>query len=131
MTSLVQGLHGKPSEGYPKGYPFVAGRNNVIACAKHFVGDGGTDKAGMEIPFMLTIFYLLKFYKKSLCSRYEEFIKDLLSLVESGEIPITRIDNAVERILRVKFVAGLFGHPLSDRSLIGVVGCKASFRHLW
>uniref|UniRef100_A0A9I9DT28 Glycoside hydrolase family 3 N-terminal domain-containing protein n=1 Tax=Cucumis melo TaxID=3656 RepID=A0A9I9DT28_CUCME len=44
MTSLVQGLHGKPSEGYPKGYPFVAGRNNVIACAKHFVGDGGTDK---------------------------------------------------------------------------------------
>ncbi|EOY33799.1 Glycosyl hydrolase family protein isoform 6 [Theobroma cacao] len=27
-----------------KGYPFVAGRNNVIACAKHFVGDGGTEK---------------------------------------------------------------------------------------
>ena len=63
--------------------------------------------------------------------RYEEFIKDLLSLVESGEIPIARIDDAVERILRVKFVAGLFEHPFSDRSLIDVVGCKASFQCLW
>lgn len=26
MTCLVEGLQGKPPTGYPKGYPFVAGR---------------------------------------------------------------------------------------------------------
>lgn len=62
--------------------------------------------------------------------RYEQFIKDLLFLVESGEIPMTRIDDAVERILRVKFVSGVFEHPFSDRSLLDVVGCKVSFRPL-
>lgn len=58
--------------------------------------------------------------------RYEEFTDDLLALVESGEVPLARIDDAVERILRVKFVAGLFEHPFSDRSLLGFVGCKVN-----
>lgn len=56
--------------------------------------------------------------------RYEMFLEDLLSLVELGEISMARIDDAVERILRVKFVAGLFEHPLADRSLLDKVGCK-------
>ncbi|GFP80574.1 beta-glucosidase bogh3b, partial [Phtheirospermum japonicum] len=43
MTSMVIGLQGKPPQGHPSGYPFVAGRENVVACAKHFVGDGGTE----------------------------------------------------------------------------------------
>ncbi|CAK9326971.1 unnamed protein product [Citrullus colocynthis] len=203
MTSLVEGLQGKPPEGYPKGYPFVAGRNNVISCAKHFVGDGGTDKGlneGNTISsyddlerihmapyldciaqgvstvmasysswngrplhadrFLLTqvLKYKLGFkgfvisdwqgldrlsqprgsnYRLCISAavnagidmvmvplRYEQFIKDLLFLVESGEIPMARIDDAVERILRVKFVAGVFEHPFSDRSLLDVVGCK-------
>lgn len=42
--------------------------------------------------------------------RYQLFLADLLHLVESGKIPMTRIDDAVERILRVKFAAGLFEH---------------------
>lgn len=58
--------------------------------------------------------------------KYEQFIKDLTDLVESGEVPMFRIDDAVERILRVKFVAGLFEHPLTDRSLLSTVGCKVS-----
>lgn len=58
--------------------------------------------------------------------RYEMFLKELIDLVESGEIPMARIDDAVERILRVKFVAGLFEYPFSDRSLIETVGCKVS-----
>lgn len=57
---------------------------------------------------------------------YEEFMKELTSLVESGEIPMTRIDDAVERILRVKFISGLFEHPFADRSLLQAVGCEAS-----
>lgn len=56
--------------------------------------------------------------------RYGKFLEDLVFLVESGEIPMSRIDDAVERILRVKFVSGLFEQPFSDRSLLSVVGCK-------
>lgn len=37
---------------------------------------------------------------------------------------MSRIDDAVERILRVKFIAGLFEYPLTDLSLLDLVGCK-------
>ncbi|WOG95746.1 hypothetical protein DCAR_0415073 [Daucus carota subsp. sativus] len=203
MTSILLGLQGEPPQGHENGYPFVAGRNNVIACAKHFVGDGGTDKGKNEgdtivsyddlkrihMPayldciaqgvctvmasysswngkklhtdrFLLTevLKGQLGFkgivitdwealdrlanphgsnYRQCVLStvsagvdmvmvpfRYQLFIDDLLSLVESGEIPMSRIDDAVERILRVKFVAGLFEYPYSDRSLLDIVGCK-------
>ena len=45
-------------------------------------------------------------------------------LVETGEIPMSRIDDAVERILRVKFISGVFEHPFLDPSLLDIVGCK-------
>lgn len=61
--------------------------------------------------------------------RYELFLEDLLYLVESGQITMARIDDAVERILRVKFVAGLFEFPLSDRSLLDIVGCKVNMKN--
>lgn len=60
--------------------------------------------------------------------RYKLFIEEMTSLVESGEVPMSRVDDAVERILRVKFVAGLFEFPLSDRSLLDLVGCKVSVK---
>ncbi|GER26975.1 glycosyl hydrolase family protein [Striga asiatica] len=47
---------------------------------------------------------------------YTEFIDGLTSLVKNNFIPITRIDDAVRRILRVKFIMGLFEHPLADYS---------------
>ncbi|KAL5709210.1 beta-glucosidase [Ranunculus cassubicifolius] len=179
-------------------------RKNVVACAKHFVGDGGTDKGINEgnaiLPFddlekihmapyldclsqgvstiMATYsswngsklhsdyFLLTKVLKEQLgfkgfvisdwegidrlsqphgsdyryCIsssikagmdmvmvpyRYDHFLEDSINLVESGEIPMSRIDDAVERILRVKFVAGLFEYPYADRSLLDVVGCKS------
>ncbi|XP_047979857.1 beta-glucosidase BoGH3B-like [Salvia hispanica] len=204
MTSLVTGLQGQPPEGHPKGYPFLAGRKNVLASAKHFVGDGGTDKGINEgntitsyedlerihlAPYLdclsqgvcsvmasysswngkrlHTDHYLLtevlknklgfkgfiisdwealdrlyvphgSNYRQSILStinagidivmvpfRYELFLDEFLSLVESGEILMSRIDDAVERILRVKFVAGLFEYPLADSSLLELVGCKA------
>ena len=56
--------------------------------------------------------------------RFEEFLEDLVFLVETGEIPMSRIDVAVERILRVKFISGVFEHPFSDPSLLDIVGCK-------
>lgn len=42
MTTIVSGLQGLPPKDHPGGYPFLAGNKSVIACAKHFVGDGGT-----------------------------------------------------------------------------------------
>lgn len=59
--------------------------------------------------------------------RYELFLEDLTYLVESGEVSMSRIDDAVERILRVKFAAKLFEYPMSDRSLLDIVGCKVNF----
>ncbi|CAL0309672.1 unnamed protein product [Lupinus luteus] len=203
MTSIVSGLQGQPPQGHSHGYPFVAGRNNVIACAKHFVGDGGTYKGANEgntilsyeelekthmAPYLDCIsqgvstimasysswngrklhadhFLLTEILKERLgfkgfvisdyegldrlchphgsdyrycissavnagidmvmvAFRFEQFIEDLTFLVESGEVPISRIDDAVARILRVKFAAGLFEFPLSDGSLLDLVGCK-------
>ena len=42
------------------------------------------------------------------------FGERLLGLVRKGEVPVERIDRAVARILRVKFLAGLFENPYAD-----------------
>lgn len=55
-------------------------------------------------------------------NRYPEFIHTLRSLVEEGKISVSRIDDAVRRILRMKFKLGLFEHPFADRSLISQIG---------
>ncbi|KAF9598491.1 hypothetical protein IFM89_028023 [Coptis chinensis] len=204
MTSVISGLQGLPPPGHPNGYPYVAGRTSVVACAKHFVGDGGTyrgiNEGNAVLPFddfdkihmapyvdclsqgistvmasysswngskLHSDYFLLTQILKDklgfkgivisdwegldrLCRphgsdyrycisssikagvdmvmvpfRYEKFLEDSIHLVESGDIPMARIDDAVERILRVKFVAGLFEHPLTDRTFLDVVGCKS------
>jgi len=61
-------------------------------------------------------------------SKYKEFFETLKSLVEAGEVPQSRIDDAVRRILRAKFAVGLFEKgrsPLADRSLHESVGSPA------
>ncbi|MCS6823845.1 MAG: glycoside hydrolase family 3 C-terminal domain-containing protein [Cytophagaceae bacterium] len=42
------------------------------------------------------------------------FTRDLISLVKDGEVPMSRIDDAVRRILRVKFILGLFNKPIPE-----------------
>jgi beta-glucosidase len=52
--------------------------------------------------------------------RYREYFTTLKSLVEQGEVPQARIDDAVIRILRAKLALGLMEagrSPLADRSL--------------
>ncbi|XP_039800774.1 beta-glucosidase BoGH3B-like isoform X5 [Panicum virgatum] len=204
LTTIVSGLQGQLPADHPHGYPFLASvRENVLACAKHFVGDGGTDKGLNEgnaicsyedleaihmTPYpdciaqgVATVMasyskwngeplhssrYLLTDVLKGklgfkgfvisdwegidrLCEhrgsdyrycisqsvnagmdmimiphRFEKFLEDIVFLVETGEIPMSRIDDAVERILRVKFISGVFEHPFSDHSLLDIVGCK-------
>ena len=40
----------------------------------------------------------------------------LAQLVRSGEVPVVAVDEAVRRVLRVKFALGLFEHPYTDES---------------
>lgn len=57
-------------------------------------------------------------------NNYKEFIDDLTDQVKKNIIPMSRIDDAVKRILRVKFVMGLFDSPLADTSLVNQLGSQ-------
>ncbi|CAM0955276.1 unnamed protein product [Alopecurus aequalis] len=180
FTTIVTGLQGQPPADHPHGHPFLSSaRGNVLACAKHFVADGGTDKGINEgnaicspedlerihmkpYPDCITqgVATVMASYSRwngeplhashhlltdvlkgklgfkgfvvsdwegidRLCEprgsdyrsciaqsvnagmdmimiphRFEKFLEDLVYLVETGEIPISRVDDAVERILR-------------------------------
>lgn len=58
---------------------------------------------------------------------HTEFIDDLTYLVNSKVIPMDRIDDAVQRILLVKFTMGLFEKPLADFSLVNELGSQVSY----
>jgi len=45
--------------------------------------------------------------------------------VEKGDVPMARVDDAVRRILAVKFKLGLFEHPIADSSALPTVGSDA------
>ncbi|MGB9182774.1 MAG: glycoside hydrolase family 3 N-terminal domain-containing protein, partial [Solirubrobacteraceae bacterium] len=56
---------------------------------------------------------------------FEQFESTLTDLVNTGQVPMTRIDDAVSRILTKKFQLGLFEHPYTDRRYINQVGSPA------
>ncbi|KAM0937159.1 putative glucan 1,3-beta-glucosidase [Dioscorea sansibarensis] len=203
MTEIIPGLQGDVPTNYQKSYPYVAGKNNVAACAKHFVGDGGTHNGinedntiinyngllGIHMPAYYDAVYkgvstvmvsysswngvkmhanrrlITGFLKNKLQFKgfvisdwqgidrittppganytysvqagisagidmimvpenYVEFINDLTLLVNKKVIPMNRINDAVRRILRVKFIMGLFEKPLADLSLADQLGKK-------
>ncbi|XP_019090076.1 PREDICTED: uncharacterized protein LOC104736174 [Camelina sativa] len=205
MTEIIPGLQGDLPTNQ-KGVPFVAGKTKVAACAKHFVGDGGTLRGmnanntvtssnglfGIHMPAyydavnkgvatvmvsysslnglkmhankkLITGFLKnkLKFrgivisdylgvdqittplganYSHSInaaitagldmimgSSNLTELIDELTSQVKRKLIPMSRIDDAVKRILRVKFtmgLVGLFEDPMADHSLTSQLGSK-------
>ncbi|XP_019197801.1 PREDICTED: lysosomal beta glucosidase-like [Ipomoea nil] len=204
MTEIIPGLQGDIPANHPKGIPYVGGKTKVAACAKHFVGDGGTTKGidqnntvinwpdlthihmpgylpsivkgvstvmvsyssfnGVKMHanrYLITEFLkgLLKFrgfvisdymgidkitypehsnYTYSVLKSIEagidmvmvpynhtEFISTLTYLVKNNFIPTSRIDDAVKRILRVKFTMGLFENPLADNTLAHHLGSQA------
>ncbi|KAJ6951790.1 beta-glucosidase BoGH3B-like [Populus alba x Populus x berolinensis] len=206
MTEIVSGLQGDIPANSPKGVPFVAGKTKVAACAKHYVGDGGTTKGINENNTQISRHGLLSihmpgyynsiikgvstvmvsysswngvkmhanhdmvtgFLKNILRFRgfvisdwegidritspphanysysiqagisagidmimvpntYKEFIDGLTSHVKNKVIPMSRIDDAVKRILRVKFTMGLFENPLADNSLVDELGSQVNY----
>ncbi len=60
---------------------------------------------------------------------YKQFIEDLARAVNTGRVPQERIDDAVLRILKVKYALGLFDHPYADRKLTASIG-SASHREV-
>jgi beta-glucosidase len=58
-------------------------------------------------------------------NNFIEFIQYLKELVNENRVSIERIDDAVRRILTVKFELGLFEKPFTDRSLTPTVGSAA------
>jgi beta-glucosidase len=53
---------------------------------------------------------------------YAKFISTLVGEVNANRVPMSRIDDAVSRILTKKFELGLFEHPFTDRTDIGQIG---------
>ena len=54
----------------------------------------------------------------------ESFAVHLIELVNEGEVPIERINDAVRRILRVKFELGLFEKPYTEPESYPLFGSK-------
>ncbi|GJS97699.1 glycoside hydrolase family 3 C-terminal domain-containing protein, partial [Tanacetum coccineum] len=204
MTEIILGLQGEIPKDSRLGVPYVAGKDKVAACAKHFVADGGTthgidenntvvseqdmlkihmppyydaiikgvstvmvsysslngkrmhangdlitgylkDKLGFKgfvisdwegidritspphsnYTYSVQASILAGIDMVMVPNNYIEFINDLTLLVKSKIIPMERIDDAVSRILRVKFTMGLFENPLADFSLVNEVGSQA------
>ncbi|HEY1406367.1 MAG TPA: glycoside hydrolase family 3 C-terminal domain-containing protein, partial [Spirochaetota bacterium] len=57
--------------------------------------------------------------------RYESFIESMKSNIESNKISMSRIDDAVRRILKTKMMMGLFDRPYANRKLLSDVGSPA------
>ncbi|XP_030522530.1 beta-glucosidase BoGH3B-like [Rhodamnia argentea] len=203
MTSIISGLQGEIPAGGRKGAPYLGGNDKVLACAKHYVGDGGTARGINEnntvadwhemlsihmpgyykaiIEGVSTImvsysswngvkmhanrFLVTDFLKNTLKFRgfvisdwegidkittpadanytysvqmgigagidmvmvpynHTVFIDTLTRLVKADVIPMSRIDDAIERILRVKFMTGLFEKPLGDQTFLSQLGSQ-------
>src|SRR5205814_457147 len=105
---MVEGLQGRA------GTKDFLGPRHVMSSAKHFVGDGGT--AGGDM-FMAP-------------DSWKGLYENTLKQVQSGEIPMSRLDDAVRRILRVKLRAHMFdkGAP-SARPLGGHFELLGSAEH--
>ncbi|CAN1765337.1 Beta-glucosidase BoGH3B [Linum perenne] len=191
MTELVTGLQGDPPSNSPEGFPYVAGKRHVVACAKHYVGDGGTtngangenavlDWKNIEEIQMAGYFSSIAKGVSSIMASYSSlngvkmhanrdmitgYLKNALRFmgfvisdwkgidlittpihanytysveksinagIDMVMVPLNYtefiteltelVDDAVTRILRVKFIMGLFESPMGDESLVNELG---------
>jgi beta-glucosidase len=56
---------------------------------------------------------------------WRDGLPEIVRLVEEGKVPMSRIDDAVTRILRMKVRLGLFDRPLSSAACAGTMGSQA------
>jgi len=62
---------------------------------------------------------------------YVSFIQKLTELVNEGKVSQERIDDAVRRILRIKFTLGLFENSTASATLLDTVGCATHREMSW
>lgn len=60
----------------------------------------------------------------------EGYSNHLAELVEAGEVPLALVDEAVRRVLRLKFRLGLFENPYTDEMLAERIILRPDFREL-
>ncbi len=60
-----------------------------------------------------------------LVQSWREGLPEIIRVVEEGKVPMSRIDDAVMRILRMKVRLGLFENPLSSAACADTMGSKA------
>src|ERR1035437_8725848 len=58
-------------------------------------------------------------------AKYKEFETTLTAEVKARRVPMSRINDAVSRILTKKFELGLFEHPYTDRTNLPAIGSPA------
>lgn len=56
---------------------------------------------------------------------FRRFVSTLTRAVEKGDVPLERIDDAVKRILTVKYELGLFDEPSRNENPISNIGAEA------
>jgi beta-glucosidase len=79
-------------------------------------------KRDVEISVNAGLDMIMIPYGSGHTNNYVEFINGLKSLVAEGKVTPSRIDDAVRRILRVKFQLGLFENSYTDPALVAKVG---------
>ena len=77
-------------------------------------GAGLTYKQALDAG--IDMFMLVQSWKGSLA--------EMTRLAETGEVPMARIDDAVTRILKMKFRLGLFDKPFSSAACAGAMGSR-------
>ncbi|MBA0575836.1 hypothetical protein Golob_023890, partial [Gossypium lobatum] len=133
MTEIIAGLQGDIPGNSKKGVPFVSGNWNgkKMHANRDLVTGFLKNKLKFRInsPPHANYSYSVEAgvgagIDMIMVSNFTEFIDVLTYQVKHNIIPMSRIDDAVKRILRVKFVMGLFENPMADYSLVNQLGSQ-------
>lgn len=124
MTDIILGLQGEIPVNHTKGVPYVAGNLQGFVISDWLGVDRITSPPGANYTYSVQAGINAGIDMVMVPYNYTDYINDLTSLVHKGVINISRIDDAVKRILRVKFTMGLFENPLADLSFAEQLGKK-------
>lgn len=112
VVSDWEGIHQLPSAG-------------SAGAPKPSAGSGGAPKPSAEQVRAGVLAGVDMFMEPSTASRFQEHLR---AEVEAGRVPMARIDDAVRRILRVKFRIGLFENPFATVAELGTPAHRALAR---
>ncbi|KAK9912190.1 hypothetical protein M0R45_036062 [Rubus argutus] len=144
MTEIIPGLQGDIPANSRKGVPYVGGNKKVAACAKHFVGDGGTIKGMNENNTVVDRHDLLSIHMPAYSDSIIKGVSTVMISYSSwnGEKMHANRDlvtGFLKNTLKFKLELtcqswkdsacqvyhGSFENPLSDLSLVNELGSQA------